>query len=169
MWASKRPVVNAFKLLVSYVVYITFCFLLHYSFETLNYTAIIATSRNVMKYWTIFHNSYHERSYNGSLKVQFGLKSNSFFFFTQKGWGGRAVLYSHRHGGHGDGTQLFEGAHLTCGNTHFCRKSSKWRNYALFVGQIIKYVIWIILGFGSNGPPSNKNSDSNVPLQIFGI
>ena len=37
------------------------------------------------------------------------------------------------------GTQLFEGAHLTGGNTRFCRESSKCRNYALFVGQIIKY------------------------------
>ena len=34
------------------------------------------------------------------------------------------------------GKQLFEGAHLTDGNTRFCRKSSKCRNYALFVGQI---------------------------------
>ena len=24
------------------------------------------------------------------------------------------------------GTQLFEGAHLTSGNTHFCRESSIW-------------------------------------------
>ena len=67
------------------------------------------------------------------------------------------------------GTQLFEGAHLTGGNTRFCRETSKYRNYALFVGQIIKYALRIILGFGSNGHPSNKNSDSNVPLQNFGI
>ena len=67
------------------------------------------------------------------------------------------------------GTQLFEGAHLTGGNTRFCRESSKCRNYALFVGQIIKYTLRIILGFGSNRPPSIKNSDSNVPLQNFGI
>ena len=67
------------------------------------------------------------------------------------------------------GTQLFEGAHLTGGTMRFCRESSKCRNYALFVGQIIKYALQIILGFGSNGPPSNKNPDSNVPLQIFGI
>ena len=66
-------------------------------------------------------------------------------------------------------TQLFEGAHLTGGNTHFCRESSKCPNLALFVGQIIKYALRIILGFGSNGHPSNKNSYSNMPLQIFGI
>ena len=52
-------------------------------------------------------------------------------------------------------TQLFEGAHLTGG---FCRESSKCRNYALFVGQIIKYALPIILGFGSN-----------VPLHFFGF
>ena len=52
------------------------------------------------------------------------------------------------------GTQLFEGAHLTSGNTRFCRESSKCRNYAFFVGQIIKYAQRIILGFGSNGPPA---------------
>ena len=46
------------------------------------------------------------------------------------------------------GTQLFEGAHLTGGNTRFCRESSKCHNYALFVGQIIKYALRIILGFG---------------------
>ena len=51
------------------------------------------------------------------------------------------------------GKQLFEGAHLTGGNSRFCRKSSKCRNYALFVGQIIKYALRIILGFGSKGPP----------------
>ena len=51
----------------------------------------------------------------------------------------------------GGGTQLFEGAHLTGGNTHFCRESSKCRNYALFVGQIIKYALQNILGFDSNG------------------
>ena len=67
------------------------------------------------------------------------------------------------------GTQMSEGAHLTSGNTRFCRESSKCRNYALFVGQIIKYAQQIILGLGLNRPPSNKNSDSNVPLQIFGI
>ena len=39
------------------------------------------------------------------------------------------------------GTQLFEGAHLTGGNTRFCRESSKCRNYKLFVGQIIKYAL----------------------------
>ena len=43
------------------------------------------------------------------------------------------------------------GAHLTGGNTRFCRMSTKFRNYALFVGQIIKYGLRIILGFGSNG------------------
>ena len=57
------------------------------------------------------------------------------------------------------GTQLIEGAHLTSGNMRFCRESSKCRNYALFVGQIIKYVLRIILGFGSNEPPSNKNGE----------
>ena len=32
------------------------------------------------------------------------------------------------------GKQLFEkGAHLTGGNTHFCRKSNKCRDYALFL------------------------------------
>ena len=46
------------------------------------------------------------------------------------------------------GTQLFEGAHLTGGTMRFCRESSKCRNYALFVGQIIKYALRIILGFG---------------------
>ena len=66
-------------------------------------------------------------------------------------------------------TQLFEGTYLTGGNTRFCGESSKCRNYALFVGQIIKYALRIILGFGSNGPLSNKNYESNVPLQIFGI
>ena len=40
------------------------------------------------------------------------------------------------------GTQLFEGAHLT--STRLCRESSKCRNYALFVGQIIKYAVRII-------------------------
>ena len=54
------------------------------------------------------------------------------------------------------GTQLFEGAHLTGGNTRYCCESSKCRNNALFVGQIIKYALRMILGFGSNGPPSNK-------------
>ena len=67
------------------------------------------------------------------------------------------------------GTQLFEGAHLTSGNTRFCRESSKRHNYALFVGQIIKYALQIILGFGSNVPFSNKESDSNVPLHFFVI
>ena len=67
------------------------------------------------------------------------------------------------------GTQLFEGANLTGGNTRFCHESSKCRNYALFVGQLINYALRIIFGFGSNGPHSNKNSDSNVPLLIFGI
>ena len=62
------------------------------------------------------------------------------------------------------GTQLFEGAHLTSGNTRFCRESSKCCNYAFFVGQIIRYTLRIILGFGSNRPPSNKNSGSNVPV-----
>ena len=38
------------------------------------------------------------------------------------------------------GTQLFEGAHLTGGNnTRFCCEPSKCRNYAFFVGEIIKY------------------------------
>ena len=67
------------------------------------------------------------------------------------------------------GTQLFEGAHLTVDNMCFCRESGKCRNYALFVGQIIKYALQIILGFGSNVPFSNKESDSNVPLQFFVI
>ena len=57
---------------------------------------------------------------------------------------------------------MFEGAHLTSGNTRFCHESSKCRNDAFFVGQIIKHALRIILGFGSNGHPSNKNSDSNV-------
>ena len=39
------------------------------------------------------------------------------------------------------GTQLFEGAHLTGGNTRFSCESSKCRNYALFVGQSIKYAL----------------------------
>ena len=56
------------------------------------------------------------------------------------------------------------------GTFDFCRNSSKCYNYAPFVSEIIKYVlIRIILGFGSNLPPSNKKSDSNVPLQIFGF
>ena len=53
------------------------------------------------------------------------------------------------------GTQLFEGAHL-----------SGWLVSA-FCGS--NHQIWIILGFGSNGPHTNKNPDTNVPLQIFGI
>ena len=60
------------------------------------------------------------------------------------------VHYSYLHGRHGGG-HTAEGAHLTSGNTRFCRKSTKCRNYALFVGQIIKYGLQIILGFGSNG------------------
>ena len=39
------------------------------------------------------------------------------------------------------GTQMSEGAHLTSGSTRFCRESSKCRNYALFVGQSIKYAL----------------------------
>ena len=66
------------------------------------------------------------------------------------------------------GIQLFEGAHLTGGNTRFCGESSKCCNYTLFVGQNIKYTLQNILGLGSNVPPSNKESDSNVPPQIFG-
>ena len=67
------------------------------------------------------------------------------------------------------GTQLVEGAFLTGGNTRFCRKSSKCRNYAPFEGDVIKYVLRIILGFGSNEPPSKKESDSNVlPSYFFG-
>ena len=50
------------------------------------------------------------------------------------------------------------GAHLTGGNTRYCGKLSKCRNYMPFVGEIIKYILQIILGFGSN-----------VPLQAFGI
>ena len=61
------------------------------------------------------------------------------------------------------GTQLVEGAHLTGGDTHFCREPSKCCNYALFVGEILRN----ILGFGSNVPPLNKEIDSNVPPQIF--
>ena len=67
------------------------------------------------------------------------------------------------------GTQLFEGAHLTGGNMRFCHESSKCRIYTFFVGQIIKDVLLIILGFGSNGPPSNKNCDSNVPFQFWDL
>ena len=37
----------------------------------------------------------------------------------------------------------------------------------IFWGDIIKSVLWIILGFGSIVPPSNKEYDSNVPLQIL--
>ena len=51
---------------------------------------------------------------------------------------------------------------LTSGYTRFCCESSNCRNFALFVGQIIKYARQIILRFGSNGPSSNKNSDSNL-------
>ena len=54
------------------------------------------------------------------------------------------------------GTQLFEGAHLTGGSIRFCRKSSKCRSYALFVGQIIIYALRIISGFSSNGPLETK-------------
>ena len=39
------------------------------------------------------------------------------------------------------GTQLFEGAHLTSGNTRFCHESSKSRNYTLFVVEVMKYVL----------------------------
>ena len=78
------------------------------------------------------------------------------------------------------GPQLFEGAHLTGGNTRFCSESSKCHNYLLFVGQNIKYARRIIFGFGSNVPPSNqesgsnvspsnKESGSNVPLKILEI
>ena len=67
----------------------------------------------------------------------------------------------------GGGTQLLEGAHLTGGNTRFCRESSKCRDYGFFWGKIIKCAPLIILGFGSNVPPLNKEIDSNVPPQIF--
>ena len=36
------------------------------------------------------------------------------------------------------GTQLFEGANLTSDYTHFCRESSKYRNYVLCLGEIFK-------------------------------
>ena len=36
------------------------------------------------------------------------------------------------------GTELFEGANLTSDYKHFCRESSKYRNYALCLGEIIK-------------------------------
>ena len=38
------------------------------------------------------------------------------------------------------GTQLYE-AHLINGSPRFRRTTSKCRNYALFVGQIIKYTL----------------------------
>ena len=57
------------------------------------------------------------------------------------------VHYSYLHGRHGGG-QTAEAAHLTGGNKRFCCKSTKCRNYALFVGQIIKYALRIILGLG---------------------
>ena len=38
----------------------------------------------------------------------------------------------------GGGTQLLEGAHLTGGNTRFCRESSKCRDYVFWGGKIIK-------------------------------
>ena len=43
------------------------------------------------------------------------------------------------------GTQLVEGAHLTGGNTCFCRESNKCRDHAGFWGEIIKCALWIIL------------------------
>ena len=67
------------------------------------------------------------------------------------------------------GKQLFEGAHLTGGNSRFCRKSSKCRNYALFVGQIIKYALRIILGFGSNGPLQTKILTQMCPFKFLGF
>ena len=40
------------------------------------------------------------------------------------------------------GKQLFEeGAHLTGSNTHFCRESNKCRDYALCLGEIIKFAL----------------------------
>ena len=62
------------------------------------------------------------------------------------------------------GTQLFEGLHLTGSNMRFCRESSKCCDCAFLLGEIINCTLWIILGFGSNVPPSNKESDWNVPL-----
>ena len=67
------------------------------------------------------------------------------------------------------GTQLIEGAHLTGGNTRFSGESSKCRNYTLFLGQNIKYTLQNILGLGSNVPPSNKESDSNVHSKFLGF
>ena len=66
-------------------------------------------------------------------------------------------------------TQLFEGAHLTDGNMRFVASQANVAITRFFVGQIIKYGLRIIIGFDSNGLPSNNNSDSNVPLQIFEI
>ena len=43
--------------------------------------------------------------------------------------GARPVLFSYRHGRHDGGTQLVEGAHLTAGDTRFCRESSKSRGF----------------------------------------
>ena len=39
--------------------------------------------------------------------------------------GAAPVFFSYRHGRHDGGTQLVEGAHLTGGDTRFCRESSK--------------------------------------------
>ena len=48
------------------------------------------------------------------------------------------VHFSYRHGRDAGGTQLFEGAHLTGGDTHFCRESSKSRG---FWGEIIRFCL----------------------------
>ena len=68
------------------------------------------------------------------------------------------VHYSYRHGDHGAGTQLFEGAHLTVGKLPlviraFVVSQANVAIMRVFVGQIMKYALRIILGFGSNGPP----------------
>ena len=63
---------------------------------------------------------------------------------------------------------LFEGAHLTGGNTRFCRDSSKCRDHAFFWGAIIKCTLWIILGFGSIVLPlQKKNLTQMCPFKFL--
>ena len=62
----------------------------------------------------------------------FNVYSDLFFgrlhFFSQKNLKAVApVHFSYRHGRHGGGTQLFEGAYLTGGDMRFCCETSKSR------------------------------------------
>ena len=94
--------------------------------------------------------------------------NHKIYFITLLGYRS-PVQYSYRHGRHGGGTQLFEGAHLTGGNKRFCHESSKCRDYVLFVGQIIKYALWIIIGFGPMGPLQTKIVTQMCPFKFLGF